>query len=154
MLKLKGEIFMNKVQPIRDKELIARFKGELKKQSTRNYLLFALGINIGLRISDIIQFKVETFRYEDGTMKDIIKVIEQKTGKLKRFTLNKNLMAELEEYIKYMEQEEYIFQSQKGTNQHIDRTNAYRILNAVAEKLGIEEIGTHTLRKTFRLLVL
>lgn len=140
---------MNKVQPIRDKELIAKMKAKLKKQSMRNYFLFTLGINTGLRIGDILEFKVSTFRNEDKTMKDIFKIIEQKTGKLKRFTLNDNLIKELEEYIQDMEQDEFLFQSQKGKNQHIDRTTAYRILNKVAEELGIEEIGTHTLRKTF-----
>lgn len=36
-----------------------------------------------------------------------------------------------------------------GENQHITRFRAYVILNEVAQKCGLEEIGTHTLRKTF-----
>jgi len=31
----------------------------------------------------------------------------------------------------------------------LTRVQAYRIINDVAELMGIEEIGTHTLRKTF-----
>ncbi|PFH99668.1 site-specific integrase, partial [Bacillus thuringiensis] len=31
----------------------------------------------------------------------------------------------------------------------ITRIQAYRIMNAAAEKVGLDEIGTHTLRKTF-----
>lgn len=49
---------------------------------------------------------------------------------------------------------DYLFKSRKGQNEPITRIQAYRLLNAVAEKIGLEEIGTHTLRKTFRLLVL
>ncbi len=43
---------------------------------------------------------------------------------------------------------EYLFPSRKG-DKPITRVQAYRILNKVADKLGIQEIGTHTLRKTF-----
>ena len=47
-----------------------------------------------------------------------------------------------------MQDEDYLFPSRKG-DKPITRVQAYRILNAVADKLGLEEIGTHTLRKTF-----
>lgn len=46
---------------------------------------------------------------------------------------------------------DYLFKSRKGNNRHIGRVQAYRVLNDVAELIGLEEIGTHTLRKTFRL---
>ena len=46
---------MNFVQPIRDKRKIEEMKEELKKNGTRDYLLFVFGINVGLRISDIIK---------------------------------------------------------------------------------------------------
>lgn len=48
-----------------------------------------------------------------------------------------------------MNDNEYLFQSRKGENEPITRVQAYRILNTVADKLGVEEVGTHTLRKTF-----
>ena len=49
-----------------------------------------------------------------------------------------------------MDMEDYIFKSRNGTNKPITRVRAYTILNEVARKIGIqEEIGTHTLRKTF-----
>ena len=43
---------MNKVEPIRDKNKIKEIKNILKKKSYRNYMLFVLGINTGLRIGD------------------------------------------------------------------------------------------------------
>jgi integrase len=48
-----------------------------------------------------------------------------------------------------MEDKEYLFKSQKGNNKPISRVQAYRILNNASEKIGLKEIGTHTLRKTF-----
>jgi integrase len=42
-----------------------------------------------------------------------------------------------------------LIQSRKGDNKPISRIQAYRVLNEVAEQLGLEEVGTHTMRKTF-----
>ena len=50
---------MNYVQPIRSKEKIQQMKEILKKNGTRDYLLFTFGINVGLRISDIIKLQVK-----------------------------------------------------------------------------------------------
>lgn len=139
---------MNYVQPIRDKQKIKEMKTELKKRGTRDYLLFITGINTGLRISDIIKLKVEDVMNYDRTPKSHIDLIEEKTGKRKVFKINDILAKEFYEYTKNMEMTQYLFPSRKG-NGHIGRIQAYRILNEVANKIGIQEIGTHTLRKTF-----
>ena len=44
--------------------------------------------------------------------------------------------------------DEYLFASRKGEGP-ISRVQAYRILNKAAHDVGLKEIGTHTLRKTF-----
>lgn len=133
---------MELVQPIRNKQLIEKFKVELLKGGYRNYLLFIIGINTGLRISDILPLRVE-----DVTGTHII-IKEKKTGKSKRFKINPTLAAEINKYIESMNDKDYLFPSRKG-DKPITRVQAYRILNTVADKLGVEEIGTHTLRKTF-----
>lgn len=42
---------MKTVEPIRDNKTIKNMRAVLKSQSTRNELLFILGINVGLRIN-------------------------------------------------------------------------------------------------------
>lgn len=135
---------MNVVQPIRDKNIIENFKNELLKNGTRDYMMFCMGVNVGLRISDILNLKVC-----DVKEKNHINIKEKKTGKTKRFLINSRLREEINNYINTMNDDEYLFQSRKGNNEPITRVQAYRILNQVADKLGIEEVGTHTLRKTF-----
>ena len=142
---------MKTVQPIRDKNKIDEMKIELKKQGTRDYLLFITGINTGLRISDIRILKVSDVLNEDRTPKNHITIREKKTGKIKKFKINDALSREFMDYTKNMKMNDYLFYSRKGINKPITRIQAYRILNAVARKIGLEEIGTHTLRKTFRL---
>ena len=140
---------MKIVQPIRDKNKINQMKIELRKKGTRNYLLFVTGINTGLRISDIIKLRVLDVLNEDRTIKSHICINEQKTGKRKKFKINDTLAREFLEYTKNMKMTDYLFISRKGINKPITRIQAYRLLNSVALKIGLEEIGTHTLRKTF-----
>lgn len=135
---------MELVQPIRDKAKIQEVKDILKSQSMRDYMLFVIGINTGLRISDILNLKVS-----DVKDKTHIIIKEQKTGKNKRFLINSSLKKEINAYIKEMNDDDYLFQSRKGDNKPLTRVQAYRILNNAASQVGLDEIGTHTLRKTF-----
>ena len=135
---------MNEVQPIRDKKRLEGMKNELLKQGYRDYMLFVLGINTGLRISDLLNLKVV-----DVKDKTHIEIVEGKTKKNKRLMINSQLRNDIDRYINNMGDNEYLFQSQKGDNKPITRVQAYRILNKAAKKQELENIGTHTLRKTF-----
>lgn len=136
---------MNYVQPIRNLEKLEEIKNILKKQSFRNYFLFVLGINTGLRISDLLKLKVS-----DVKGKTHIIIREEKTSKIKRFKINSSLSREVEDYVKNMKSEEYLFPSRTGgKTKPISRVMAYNILNDAAHQAGVKEIGTHTLRKTF-----
>lgn len=54
----------------------------------------------------------------------------------------------IEDYIRGMQEEDYLFPSLKG-NGPISTTHAYRALQKAAAALGREDIGTHIMRKTF-----
>lgn len=140
---------MNSVEPIRDLEKLEEIKEELKKNGTRDYLMFLTGINSGMRVSDIVKLNVNDVRNSNGTMKEHITIIEKKTKKLKKFPLCNNLLVEIEKYTRNLEQGEYLFKSRKGKNQPITTTQAYRIIVNAGERVGIKNIGTHTMRKTF-----
>ncbi|RNC96206.1 tyrosine-type recombinase/integrase, partial [Lysinibacillus halotolerans] len=73
---------------------------------------------------------------------------EQKNGKTKRFMLPKATREMIEDYIRGMQEEDYLFSSRKG-NGPISTTQAYRSLQKAADVLGRDDIGTHTMRKTF-----
>ena len=56
------KIFMNFVEPMRDRKKIAQIKNQLREQRRyRDLLLFVLGINTALRISDLLELQVEHF---------------------------------------------------------------------------------------------
>lgn len=132
------------VEPIRDVEMIEKVKRILKSNGNRDFLLFLLGINSGLRISDILKLKVS-----DVLNKDFISIKEQKTHKCKRFPISKSYKRYLEEFICDRLPDEWIFASQRN-GKPITRVQAYRIITSACLKAGITvNVGTHTLRKTF-----
>ena len=136
---------MKFVQPIRNKQKIEEIKSILRNNGTRDLLLFAMGINTGLRISDLLKLKVI-----DVKGKSHVEIKEQKTGKIKRFPLLGNLQSMIDEYIKGKSDNDFLFKSRNGGNKPITRVMAYLIINNAAQKANItDNIGTHTLRKTF-----
>jgi integrase len=78
---------MEFVQPIRDKKILDTMKKILRASNLRDYNLFILGINSGLRISDLLNLKVSDVCDEKGKIKDRIAIREKKTNKLKDFPL-------------------------------------------------------------------
>lgn len=141
---------MEFVQPIRSLKQIETIKKLLKQQSLRDYCLFVLGINSGLRISDLLKLRISDVA-EKGKVKDRIRLRENKTNKFKDFPISDNAKSAIREYLKsrlYSENEPlFISRKNKG---FLLRQRAYKILNEVARSIGIKEkIGTHTLRKTF-----
>ncbi|MGM0522992.1 MAG: site-specific integrase [Bacillota bacterium] len=134
---------MQTVEPIRDKLLIQAMKDELKRESDRNYFLFVMGINTGLRISDLLPLQVRDVR---GQTHIVLK--EKKTNKAKRFLINFELRQQIDHYTIHMDDEDYLFSSYK-TGLPIQRVQAYKVLNKAARRVGITNFGTHSMRKTF-----
>ena len=66
----------NLVEPIKNKKDIEAIEEYLAKHSKRNQLIWAIGTNTGLRISDILGLNVENVRN-----KQYVEIIEKKTKK-------------------------------------------------------------------------
>ena len=57
---------MELVEPIRDIRKIEKMKKYLKAKSLRDYCLFTVGINSGLRVSDLLNLRVGDVEDERG----------------------------------------------------------------------------------------
>ncbi len=136
---------MEYVEPIRSKKQISAIKCYLKNYNLRDYVLFILGINSGLRISDLLLLTIN-----DVKNLNRVTLREKKTGKIKDFPLSDTCKKAIQEYLTALHLESgWLFKSKKGDHP-ITRIQAYRIINKAARAIGIKEaIGTHTLRKTF-----
>lgn len=134
---------MGTVEPIREIKDIRNVENILRKKNSRDLLLFTVGTNSGLRISDILKLNVGDVRN-----KEYITLREQKTGKFKRFPINRKLKPMFENYIKGKSSDSPLFTT--IFQNRLDRSNAYRIIKGACEQAGVDtKVGTHTLRKTF-----
>ncbi|HPF17592.1 MAG TPA: site-specific integrase, partial [Thermotogota bacterium] len=93
---------MEFVEPIRDlKQIDDMKKLMIADENYRDHLLFTLGINSGLRVSDLLSIKWELFLNEKRNLLkggSAIIVTEKKTGKAKRFKLNKSIRKAVESF--------------------------------------------------------
>lgn len=134
-----------RMQPIRNLDTLEDFKELLKQWELRNWLLFCVGISTGLRISDILPLRVKDVT---GTY---IELTEQKTKKYRKIIVNKRLRSYFDHYLSeydWLGPNDLLFKSQKG-NFPISEVQAWRILKKIADELGLDDIGTHTMRKSF-----
>ncbi len=133
---------MNTVEPIRNKKTLNKIK-EILSENQRDFLIFTVGTNCGLRISDILSLNVK-----DVKDKSYIDITEKKTKKTKKIPVNETLKSLIEDFIKNRNENEPLFLSY--LNNRMERTQCYRIINKACKKAGVNyKIGTHTLRKTF-----
>jgi integrase len=131
------------VEPLRTKADIDEFKAALfELGGARDRFLFVLGVNTGLRASDLTRLRVG-----EVCGKPYADITEQKTGKTRRLHLTA-LQSELVEYCADKAADEWLFPSRKG-GRPISTTQAYRILARAGDWIGRHDIGTHTMRKTF-----
>jgi integrase len=150
---------MKEVQPIRDTKKIDAMKAIMRGESNyRDLLLFTLGINTGLRISDILALKWSSFLNGGKLLKveSKLNVVEIKTKKVKTFMLNRSVVEALKLYYDSLDSvnpDDPVFSSRKSDNgspKALSRVGAWMLLNRYAHMVGLNDgIGTHTLRKTF-----
>lgn len=100
-------------------------------------LLTVVGINLGLRISDLLQLTYEDLRGDDLIIR------EGKTGKERKLKLNYHIQAAIE----YFNEEPgsfHAFRNQKGTVYSIQQVN-----RLIKKYFRGTRLSSHSLRKTF-----
>lgn len=141
----------------------------LEHKRYRDYMMFVVGINFGLRVSDLTTLRFRDLINSDLTFKKSFQILEKKTKdtrknqKLRYITINESVINAVNLYIvnapRELKLDDYMFRSEspnkKGDgyetgNAPLTRTSVNRILKQIAKdcKLGIK-MSSHTLRKTF-----
>lgn len=143
-------ILPQEVEPIKNTRDINKIKQYLYgKENKRDYCIFVVGINVGLRAGDLLSLKTNDVT-DGNTIFDTVTIKEQKTGKTRNFALNKNAKEAIQLYINSLadyELNDYLFKSRKGG--HLGVRPLHHIIKTLTKDLGIKgNFGTHTLRKT------
>lgn len=131
----------------------------------RDYLMFVMGINFGLRAGDLLRLQYGHILEPNGRVRDMIELIEEKTentnARLKRrhVYVNDAVFDALKIYMsgRRIDLDDYLFTSQSNNaglwdeSKCLSRRNAERILKQIVEtelKLDVHA-STHMMRKTF-----
>ena len=126
-----------------------------KQIACRNKMLFLIGVNVGLRASDLMQLRWSYFYNSDMTFKKsyVLQPKKQKkTGKFVEIFFNQTVKKAIENYVNDYPIDDlngYLFKSRKGDNP-ITEKGLWKIIVDVAMDADIEKnVGSHSLRKTW-----
>lgn len=141
------------VYPFKTKEDIEAIGNYfLQKNQQRNLLLFILGINIGLRASDLLSLTWDKLLDSNGEVTtEPVTIVEKKTNKKRTFILNAACQKALRTYIdskRLKDFSSFCFLSNKGGT--LEVRSYCKILKMASRELGFKyNVGTHSMRKTF-----
>src|SRR5699024_9608090 len=117
----------------------------------RNYTIFQVGKSTLLRVSDVMTLKKSDVYNPDGSVKNTAFIHDKKIGKANTLYL-KPVQQDLLQYHDWLVQEninlDWLFHSKAHPDRHINDKQFYKVIARVADLLGINYLGTHTMRKT------
>ncbi|MCA0457121.1 MAG: tyrosine-type recombinase/integrase [Chloroflexi bacterium] len=146
------------MEPIRDRKKITQIKNQLRGQGRfRDLLLFTVGINTALRISDVLQLRIGQFIDEQQKPRSRFEVREIKTGKRHDVTVNDSIREALTEYLfaypdVTSDPDNFVFFNSKFNRYSaaLKRGRVWEFISAICEEVGLQgNYGTHSLRKTW-----
>lgn len=129
----------------------------------RDNMLFIVGINFGLRVSDLLTLRFSHLIDDQFRFKTTFPILEKKTKNTRKVQKNRYITindAVVDAVTLYLENtdnvrlSDYMFRGESNRcgndNKPMHRNSVERILKEVGTALGIEaHMATHTLRKTF-----
>lgn len=151
-------------EPIKSMDDIMRISEYLiGHKRFRDNMLFIVGINFGLRVSDLLSLRFSNIINPNCTFKDTFAILEKKTKNTRKHKKNRYITintAVIEAVTLYLENtsdvrlSDYMFRSESrnGSNNNVPlaRYSVERILKGIADDLDLNmKVSTHTLRKTW-----
>jgi len=138
---------MKSVAAVKTTDQIATISHMLEKHGGETYRdIWQLGLNLALRISDLLNLT-----YDDFAGGETITVIEQKTGKSRTIKLNDKVQTIVKQRRALNGDDKYLFQSvgnrAKKLLKPLSRETVARKFAEVGQIVGVH-LGTHSMRKT------
>ncbi|MDR1516125.1 MAG: tyrosine-type recombinase/integrase [Synergistaceae bacterium] len=153
---------MKKTVPIYDKIDVYRLLKYLREWNSNYYIAAIIGIQWGLRCSDILALRVGDVIAGEGARIQIIDRImiqEIKTGHIRHILITDEMKDVLYDHIKSLGTRVDLDaplvlsrnkDADSGKRKPLSRYRLWRVISQTARDIGIKGlIGTHSLRKTF-----
>jgi len=139
---------MKVVEAVKTKQEILTVEHLLEKHSGRLYAdLWRIGVNMALRISDLLNIKYDELDLENG----LFELIEGKTGKKRQIKLNGTALSIINRRRTDSPSDVYLFQVHsnrtKGMVKPVSRISVARTFKEIGGILKIK-LGTHSMRKS------
>ena len=137
---------MNRVKPVLLDEQQFALMNALNRKHPRYKLLWLLGTCTGLRVSDVLRLSVSEARQH------VWSVTEKKTGKVRVIDFPVDLRDEIDRYVErfHLKPNDYLIFSRSTRHDiPIGRQHAHYVISRAAASVGLDTIGTHSMRKTF-----
>lgn len=142
------------VLPIKDSNVLHEVEDTMLnnfKYGRRNYTIFQVGKATLLRVSDVLALRRAEIFKNDGAINKNAYIRDKKTNKPNILYL-KPVKQDLIDYFQWLTknniQSEWLFPSIKNPNRHITEKQYYKVMAKTGDLLGINYLGTHTMRKT------
>lgn len=138
--------YVMQVDPITSLKDIDTIKNLLSNKPL-DYTLFVVGINVGLRASDLLNLKVH--QVKDLKEGDNLKIIEKKTGNQRVITMNKTTVNTIQGLLKTKPYDDmdYLFKGQRGP---ITVKGLHAKVDSWCKAIHLKgNYGTHSLRKSW-----
>lgn len=138
-----------KVEPITEVKHIKAIK-KLLAGNPRDRLLFIMGINSGMRVQDLLQFRIKDVNQKN--IGDRITLKEKKTGKENVLIINQEIFDAIKTYLAWSDHKDndYLFKSRKGANYPLTTFRVMKMIKSWTDAINLQgNYGAHTLRKTF-----
>ena len=142
------------VLPIKDSNVLKEVQDTLFnnfKAGRHNYTIFQVGKATLLRVSDVMRLRWTDIFNENGTVRQNAFIHDKKTGKANLLYL-KPIQTDLLTYQAWYQKQKlhstWLFPSTQHPDRHITEKQFYKIMSKTGDLLGINYLGTHTMRKT------
>lgn len=146
---------IEKIICVLNKRIENAYTDNQKQLAKRNKMLIVIGLNVGLRASDLCGLRYSYFYNDNMEFKDFYTLMPKKTRKQKKFVkifFNKTVRKIVSDYVEEYPVEDlnqYMFKSRKGNGCITERT-LWKIVVDLASEAGLEKnVGSHSLRKSF-----
>ena len=150
-------------EPIKSIEDIQRISDYfIRKGDYRDNMLWIVGINFGLRVSDLLRLKVYDIIDDNYHFRESFTILEKKTSNTRKVKKNRTItinQAVMDAVLLYLEHtpsklDDYLFKSNSNNGSNINRpmhrNSVESILKEAKNALHLpQRIATHTMRKTF-----
>jgi len=144
---------MNTVDAVKTPKQRTQLEAQLLEASQVYFDIWKIGVNLALRISDLLTITMADVKALDRKQ-PALHLVEIKTGKKRKIVINKAALQVMQRRLAEHPKDKYLFQSaavniDRRRKQPISRRSVGRVFEKVGQKIAPKvALGTHSMRKT------